>query len=96
MTITGTNLQNASAVDFGTTVASSFTSDAAGQIVLTSPAHTPGTVDVTVVSRGGTSHTSASDEYTYVTCHRHLRQGCGKRGERQIGQRDGDREREQR
>ena len=38
MTITGTNLANATAVDFGTTVVTSFTSDSATQIVLVSPA----------------------------------------------------------
>ena len=67
VTITGTNLQNASAVDFGTTSVTSFTSDATGQIVLNSPAHAAGTVDVTVLTAGGTSATSTSDQFTYVS-----------------------------
>jgi hypothetical protein len=66
VTITGTNLSNATAVRFGTTVVSSFTSDTATQIVLVSPAGAAGTVDVTVSTAGGTSATSSADQYTYV------------------------------
>jgi cyclophilin family peptidyl-prolyl cis-trans isomerase len=64
VTITGTNLNGASAVDFGTTAVTSFTSDSADQIVLVSPAGT-GTVDVTVVTVGGTSATSKADQFEY-------------------------------
>jgi autotransporter-associated beta strand protein len=66
VTITGTNLANATAVDFGST-AGTITSDTATQIVATSPAGTAGTVDVTVVTAAGTSTKSAADQFTYVT-----------------------------
>ena len=65
VTITGTSLTDATAVDFGTTAASSVTSDSATQITLDSPAGT-GTVDVTVTTAGGTSATSSADHFTYV------------------------------
>jgi hypothetical protein len=68
VTITGTNLAGATEVDFGTTVvtASAFTSDSATQIVLNSPAGSASTVDVKVVTAGGTSATSTADQFTYV------------------------------
>ena len=65
VTITGTNLANATAVYFGT-VAATVISDAAGQIVVTSPPNVAGTVDVTVVTTGGTSATLAADQFTYA------------------------------
>ena len=43
-----------------------FVSDTAGQIVVNNPAGTAGTVDVTVVTPGGTSPISAADQFTYV------------------------------
>ncbi len=67
VTITGTNLAGATAVDFGTTAASSFTVNSAGtQITATSPAEAVGTVEVTVVTAGGTSATSSADEFSYL------------------------------
>jgi hypothetical protein len=65
VTITGTNLASAIAVDFGSTPAS-IVSDAADQIVATSPAESAGTVDVTVATAGGTSATSSSDRFSYA------------------------------
>jgi hypothetical protein len=65
VTITGTNLANASAVDFGS-VAGTILSDSATQIVVSSPAGTTGTVDVTALTAGGTSATSAADKFTFV------------------------------
>jgi hypothetical protein len=65
VTITGSNLANASAVEFGTTAVTTFVSDTASQIVVDSPAGTAGTVDVTVVTAGGTSAASAADQFTY-------------------------------
>jgi hypothetical protein len=65
VTIAGTNLENAIAVDFGSVAVTSFVSDSNGQIVLLSPAGTAGTVDVTATTLGGTSATSASDRFTY-------------------------------
>jgi len=64
--ITGTNLSGATAVKFGATNASGYTVDSATQITATSPAGSAGTVDITVTTVGGTSATSASDQFTYV------------------------------
>ena len=65
VTITGTNLTGATAVKFGTTSATINTNNAT-QITATSPAGSAGQVDITVVTAGGTSATSASDKFTYV------------------------------
>jgi hypothetical protein len=64
VTITGTNLGNATAGDFGST-AGAITTDSATSMTATSPAGT-GTVDVTVTTPGGTSATSSADQFTYV------------------------------
>ncbi len=64
VTVTGTNLANATAVDFGTT-AGTVTADTADSITVTSPVGT-GTVDVTVTTAGGTSATSSADHFTYT------------------------------
>jgi hypothetical protein len=65
VTITGTNLAEASAVKFGATAAT-VTEDTATQIKVTAPACSEGAVHVTVTTAGGTSTTSAADEYTCV------------------------------
>ena len=66
MTITGTNLTGASEVKFGAAnAASGVKAESATQVTATSPAGS-GTVDVTVSTPGGTSATSAADEYTYI------------------------------
>ena len=65
VTISGANLAGATAVDFGAAAASSFTVNSATQITATSPPGT-GTVDVTVVTAGGTSTTSSADQFTYL------------------------------
>lgn len=62
VTLTGTNLASASAVDFGS-VAGTVTSDTATSITVTSPAGAAGQVGVTVKTAGGTSNREA---YTYV------------------------------
>jgi len=67
VTIAGTNLENATAVDFGSVAVTSFISDSNSQIVLQSPAGTAGTIDVTATTPGGTSVISASDLFTYGT-----------------------------
>ena len=69
ITITGTDLDGAKAVDFGTTPGQ-IVSDSATQITVVSPAITVaagGTVDVTVTTAGGTSSTSPLDEFTGIT-----------------------------
>jgi hypothetical protein len=66
VTITGTNLGEATQVKFGTTTVSAFDSDTPTEIVLQVPSHAAGQFDVTVSTAGGTSTTNAADEYTYV------------------------------
>jgi len=66
VTITGANLADASAVDFGDS-AGTIVIDAPTQIVVTSPAGFAGTVDVTVATSGGTSDTSQVDQFTYIS-----------------------------
>jgi IPT/TIG domain/Divergent InlB B-repeat domain len=66
VTITGTNLSAATAVNFGPSNPGAIVSNTATQIIVTAPAGTPGTVDVTVVTAGGTSATSGADEFTYL------------------------------
>jgi hypothetical protein len=66
VTITGANLAGVTAVMFGKVDAAVFTVTPTGQIVAESPAGTMGTVNVTVVTPGGTSKVSAADRFTYV------------------------------
>ncbi|WP_231952599.1 IPT/TIG domain-containing protein [Paenibacillus sp. AD87] len=66
VTLTGTNLTDATAVKFGATAAASYTVNSATSITATAPAGSVGTVDVTVTTSGGTSATSAVDQYTYM------------------------------
>ncbi|OAN63896.1 hypothetical protein A7X12_19030 [Sphingomonas sp. TDK1] len=63
--ITGTNLSGATSVSFGAAPAPGYTVNSTTQITATSPAGT-GTVDVRVTTAGGTSATSAADQFTYV------------------------------
>jgi large repetitive protein len=68
VTITGTGFSAANptgAVSFGATTAT-YTINSNTQITATSPANAAGTYDVTVTTVGGTSATSAADQYTYV------------------------------
>jgi parallel beta-helix repeat protein len=66
VTISGSHFTGATAVYFGATAATSFMVNSDGSITATSPAGSMGTVDVTVVTAGGTSATSSSDHFTYV------------------------------
>ncbi len=63
VTITGTNLEGAKAVDFGLGEATIKTNSATEVVVLSPPGS--GKVQVTVETAGGTSATSPADEYTY-------------------------------
>ena len=68
ITITGTSFTGVSAVDFGSTPATSFQFVSATQITAVDPASaTAITVDVTVQTPGGTSTTSPADKFTYTT-----------------------------
>ncbi len=68
VTITGSNLLNAASVDFGSVPARSFVVVSPTQIDAVSPAGSAGeSVNVTVVTPGGTSATGSPDLFTYVT-----------------------------
>src|SRR6266496_30104 len=62
VTLTGIGFTDATAVKFGSTVASNFTVDSDTQITATSPAGT-GTVPVTVTTRDGTSAAGAAAQF---------------------------------
>ena len=66
VTIYGTNLDDATAVDFGQT-AGTIVDESADTIDVISPAGAVGAAVVTVVAPGGTSATSKQDPFTYVT-----------------------------
>ncbi|MFS2109740.1 IPT/TIG domain-containing protein [Sphingomonas sp. Sphisp140] len=63
--LTGTNFSGTTAVTFGGTAATGYTVNSTTQITATAPAGS-GTVDVRVTTVGGTSATSAADQYTYI------------------------------
>jgi IPT/TIG domain-containing protein/BACON domain-containing protein len=65
VTITGTGFTGVSKVLFGST-ASIFTVKSSTQITVISPPSSAGTVDVTVITPGGTSATSTADRFTYL------------------------------
>ena len=65
VTITGTNLTGATAVNFGIDAATSSPVNSATSITATSPAESAGTVDVTVTTPVASSATSGSDHFTY-------------------------------
>jgi hypothetical protein len=66
VTITGTNFTGATAVDFGGTAATGLTINSATQITAVSPKGSNGTVDVTVVTPGGTSAVNAADQFVFT------------------------------
>jgi hypothetical protein len=65
VTITGSDLSAVTAVEFGSTAATSFEIDSQSEITAISPPGT-GTVDVTVIDPEATSMASAADRFTYV------------------------------
>jgi hypothetical protein len=66
VTISGTNLGEASAVNFGSRSAPGFTVNSASSITAVSPAG-KGTVDVTVTTPAGTDIVSSSDRFSYLS-----------------------------
>ena len=66
VTIIGAGFTDATAVNFGTVAATSFTVESDTQITATSPAATPGMMNVTVTTPAGTSAVSAVDSFTYL------------------------------
>ncbi len=65
VTITGTNFNEAAAVEFGSTSATSFEVISATSITAVAPAGA-GTADVSVTTSGGTSATNLADKFSYV------------------------------
>ena len=65
VTITGSNLGGATAVQFGGSPATGITADSATSVTAIAPAGS-GMVDVTVRAAGGTSGPGPADRYTYV------------------------------
>lgn len=69
VTITGKNLNGATAVSFGATPAASFTVDSDTEITATAPKSArPGKVDVTVTTLAGTNPNTRFDDYVYQAC----------------------------
>ena len=66
VTMTGTELTGATRVMFGSTEATSLEVDSPTTITAISPKGTPGTVEVTVTTSGGTSTPGASDQFSYI------------------------------
>ncbi|MCC7601252.1 IPT/TIG domain-containing protein, partial [Janthinobacterium sp. FW305-129] len=64
--VTGTGFGGATAVRFGATAATSFTVNSATQITAINPSGSLGVVDVKVTTVGGTSASSAADQFTYI------------------------------
>ena len=67
VTITGFNLAGATAVSFGGNASAGFTVLSATSITAVSPSGSAGTVDVQVVTPGGTSTKSGADQFTYTS-----------------------------
>ena len=65
--ITGTSFTGATAVDFGSTAATTFSVNGAGTQITAVDTAGSGTVDVTVATSAGTSATSSADHFTYAT-----------------------------
>jgi IPT/TIG domain-containing protein len=63
--IAGTGFAGASAVSFGGTPATSFKVNSPTSISAVSPAHSSGTVDVTVTTAAGTSAVASADHFAY-------------------------------
>jgi YVTN family beta-propeller protein len=67
VTITGSNLGDATAVLFGTAPATHVTTSGAGQVIAVSPPGATGTVDVIVATGQGSSTATAADRFTYTS-----------------------------
>jgi hypothetical protein len=66
VTIDGTGFTSASTVEFDSTAAANVTFVSATQLTATAPAEAVGTVDIAVITAGGTSATSSGDQFTYL------------------------------
>ncbi|HLN42637.1 MAG TPA: IPT/TIG domain-containing protein, partial [Acidimicrobiales bacterium] len=66
VTVTGTNLTGATAVNFGGTAGTGVSVNGGGtSLTVNAPAEAAGTINVTVTTPAGTSATSSADDYTY-------------------------------
>ncbi len=66
VTITGTNLIGATAVQFGTTPATSFTVTSPTTVKAVTGAHVAGTVTIKITTAGGTATSGTSHEFTFI------------------------------
>jgi alpha-tubulin suppressor-like RCC1 family protein len=66
VTITGTDLNGATSVEFGSTPAMSYTVNSSTSITAVSPPETAGLVDVTVTTPNGTSSPNPRDHFRFV------------------------------
>ena len=66
VTITGSNLNGATSVEFGSTPATSYTVNSPSSITATSPPETPGLVDVRVTTPNGTSAITPRDHFRFL------------------------------
>ena len=67
VTITGTQLNGATAVHFGSASATQVVVEPNGQVRALSPAHLPGSVDVLVTTPAGTTPATPSDIFDFTT-----------------------------
>jgi Uncharacterized conserved protein len=65
VTITGSGFTGATSVNFGAAAGTGVTVISDSRIIVTSPPHLIGTVDITVTTPGGTNAVSSSDQFTY-------------------------------
>jgi len=78
ITITGSGLNNATAVKFGATDAAGFSAGSDTQLTATSPAGVVGQIsDITVTTPGGTSATSSADQFSYTLQYQAQNQNSG-------------------
>ena len=63
--IKGEHFEGATEAKFGRTTATELKVVSGTEVTVKDPAHTPGTVDVTVKTSAGTSTTSSTDHFTY-------------------------------
>jgi RHS repeat-associated protein len=66
VTITGTGFTGATAVAFGTALATKITVASSTKITVTSPAHAAGAVNIVVTTPGGGSAVVTADKFTYT------------------------------
>ena len=66
VTITGSNFSTVKSVKFGTTPAAAFSSTSSTSMSATAPAHTAGTVTISVTTPGGTSTATSHASYRFI------------------------------